>query len=463
MLSRIPIRIRLTLAFAVAMAVLLTALGAFLWLELRDRLDESIDDTLRSRLAEVGGLALATRGRNAAIYGASDEDETFAQVVRGDGTLAYNSALLGSEPLLSAAEVSGRDASDPLRVSGVRVPEVEGELRLMGAEFGRDGGYIVVGASLDDRDETLSNLAALLAIGGPVALIIASLAGYAVAGRALAPVDAMRRRAAAISAGAPGERLPLAAADDELRRLGETLNEMLARLEAAIEHERRFVDDASHELRTPLALHKTELELALRYATGPEEMRAAISSAVVEVDRLVQLAEDLLVVARTGDGQLPLAPEAVTAAELFETLRERFRARAAAEGRALRFGPGGDEPLTADRLRVEQALTAMVDNALRHGAGEVAVEAIGAAGAGADADSAEIHVLDGGPGFPAGFETRAFDRFSRADEARTGAGTGLGLAIVRTIAEAHGGRAGARSRPGGGADVWISIPRAGSS
>ena len=197
MLARVPIRIRLTLTFAVAMAVLLSALGGFLWLELRDRLDESIDDTLRSRLGEVAGLAAATAGGNAATSGASDEDETFAQVVRANGTLAYSSALLGDEPLISPAVVDGRDESDPVLVDGVRIPEVEGQLRLIGAQLG-GGGYVVVGASLDDRDETLANLATLLAIGVPAALLIASIAGYAVAGRALAPVDAMRRRAAEI-------------------------------------------------------------------------------------------------------------------------------------------------------------------------------------------------------------------------------------------------------------------------
>ena len=131
----------------------------------------------------------------------------------------------------------------------------------------------VVGSSLGDRDEALGNLARLLLIGGPIALLLASLAGYWMAGAALRPVDAMRRRAAEISASEPGARLPVPEADDELRRLGETLNAMLGRLEEALERERRFVDDASHELRTPLALHKIELELALLHAA--ERGRAA--------------------------------------------------------------------------------------------------------------------------------------------------------------------------------------------
>jgi two-component system, OmpR family, sensor kinase len=450
MLSRVPIRLRVTAAFAAAMALLLVALGAFLWFELRDRLDETIDDTLRSRLGEVSALAGDIDARAASYFG--DEDETFLQVMRPGGTLAYTSVVAGSEPLLDPAQID-RGGGEPVLVDGARAPGIDGKARLLGwRPPGDDGLYVVVGASLDDRDETLGNLAALLAIGGPIALLIASGAGYLVAGRALAPVDAMRRRADEISASAPGDRLPVPAADDELRRLGETLNEMLARLEEAIERERRFVDDASHELRTPLALHKTELELALRYGEDTAEMRAAIASAIVEVDRLVQLAEDLLVVARTGDGELPLALEPLRVTDLLATVEERFRARAEGEERAISFAGAGDLRISADRLRVEQALTAMVDNALRHGAGRVSVRAE------RRDRSIAVHVLDDGPGFPPGFAERAFERFSRADEARGRGGTGLGLAIVRTIAGAHGGGAGARNRPDGGADVWIELP-----
>ena len=166
----------------------------------------------------------------------------------------------------------------------------------------------MTGASLDDRNEALDNLRTILLMGGPVALLLASLAGYIVAGRALRPVEAMRRRAAAISAAEPEQRLPLPEAHDELHRLGETLNEMLGRLEVALERERAFVDDASHELRTPLALHKTELELALRYARTPEEMRAAIASAIEEVDRLIAARRGPARPGTLGGGQAGAAP-----------------------------------------------------------------------------------------------------------------------------------------------------------
>jgi signal transduction histidine kinase len=231
---------------------------------------------------------------------------------------------------------------------------------------------------------------------------------------------------------------------------------MLGRLEAALERERRFVDDASHELRTPLSLHKTELELALRYANDEEELRAAIASGGEEIDRLIQLAEDLLVVARSEQGELTLARDDVPVAELLGTVGERFRARVEQSKRPLVVDKG-DGAVHGDRLRLEQALTSMVDNALRYSDGEVRLWAR------RNGSRVELHVSDDGPGFPPDFIDRAFERFSRSDAARARGGTGLGLAIVDTIARAHRGRGVAANRPGGGADVWIDLPASRSS
>ena len=147
---------------------------------------------------------------------------------------------------------------------------------------------LVVGTTSQDRAETLSSLRYQLLIAGPVAVILATIAGYLLAGLSLHPVEEMRRRAAAISAEKPGERLPVPATGDEVQRLGETLNSMLGRLEAAFEREREFVADAGHELRTPLALLRTELELALRHGETVEELRQAVSACSEEVDRLAR-------------------------------------------------------------------------------------------------------------------------------------------------------------------------------
>ena len=169
---------------------------------------------------------------------------------------------------------------------------------------------LVVGTTIDDRDDALKTLAILLVIGLPIMLVLASLAGYGAAAAALRPVERMRRqarrdgRAERAPAGRPGR--------DEIGRLGTTLNAMLARIEEAFERERAFVADASHELRTPLAILKAELELALREGRSARSCRRRVRSAAEETDRLVALAEDLLVLARVEEGRLPVRPSRST-------------------------------------------------------------------------------------------------------------------------------------------------------
>jgi signal transduction histidine kinase len=446
-----------TLAFTAAMALVLLAVGLFLYFRLEAQLDDSIDNGLRSRAGEVAALARASekglrRSHEAALI---EGEESFAQILTPGGRLIDSTPQLRGQPVLLLSEL-GEAAASPSFFEREGLPGIEAAARLLAAPTEtRDGELIVVvGSSLGDRNEALDGLAALLLIGGPIALVLASLAGYGAAGAALRPVEAMRRRAAAISAREPGERLPVPPAKDELRRLGRTLNEMLSRIEATLERERRFVDDASHELRTPLALHKTGLELALRHGGSEQELRAAISAGLEEIDRLVQLAEDLLVVARSEEGGLAISPEPLPVADLLAVVGERFRARASQAGRALVVDGSSGLVVQGDRLRLEQALTNMVDNALRHGEGEVRIWATPNGG------KIRLQVRDRGTGFPAQFLPHAFERFSRADVARGRDGSGLGLAIVEAIALAHGGSAGAANGPAGGADAWIEVPAA---
>jgi two-component system, OmpR family, sensor kinase len=451
-MTRIPIRIRLSLAFALAMAIVLASLGGFLYVRLRGELDEQLVVGLRAHADSVA--ALVRRGGELAT-GPSlvEEDETFAQVIGSDGRVTDASLLPLRERPLLAADTVERARSETVSVERQSVPGLEeNPYRLLATPAG--SAVVVTGASVEDRDEALNSLLTQLLVGGPVALLLSSLAGYALAAAALRPVEGMRRRAQDISSETAGRRLPLPPARDELFRLGETLNDMLARLEAGLLRERRFVGDASHELRTPLALLQTELELALGRPRSRDELRSALASAAEEVDRLTRLAEDLLVLARADEGQLPLRRSAVPVGDLFETVARRFGPRAEASGRALDLAARAGETIHADRLRLEQALGNLVDNALRHGAGAVRLEAERRDG------NVTLRVSDEGGGFPASFLPHAFERFARADEARARGATGLGLAIVDAVARAHGGVASAANRDGGGAVVWLTFPAA---
>jgi signal transduction histidine kinase len=315
---------------------------------------------------------------------------------------------------------------------------------------GSGGSVVAVGQSLQDRDDTLSNVVASFAIGGPIAVILASLLGYALASAGLRPVEAMRRRAQEVSLAGGDERLPLPAAHDEVRRLGETLNEMLERLGRSFERERRFVADASHELRTPVAVIKAELEAALRAGGHDPQVHEALVASVEECDHLAQLAEDLLVIARATEAGVPVRPESLDLGELLDRVRGRFADRASERGRTIRVEAGDGGLVYADELRLRQALGNLVDNALRYGQGEIVLRSRGAA------SGLELEVSDEGPGFTPDFAERAFERFARGDLARTRDGTGLGLSIARAIAEGHGGRA--EIVPGGGATVRIWLP-----
>jgi signal transduction histidine kinase len=449
MIRRLPIRLRLTLPFAAAMALVLAAVALFLYVRVGNALLSSADQNVRAQLGEMSGDA--ERGSSFA-----DRDPagapTVGQLVRADGTVARSSPAVLA-PLLSDARRRDVLAGRTLRWTA-RIPALRGVWRVI-AEPVRTpsgGAALVAAESLAVRDEALDRLSRELLFGAPLALAVATLGGYLVAAAALRPVDAMRARAADITASKPGRRLPVPEARDELSRLASTLNDMLGRLEAALEHERRFVADASHELRTPLTMLRTELELALMQERSRGELEEALQSAAEETERLTTLADDLLLIARSDQGRLPVRREQLDTRELLDTVAERFSGGVAAEGRRVVVTSAEPIALVADRMRLEQALGNLVANALQYGAGDVELRAAVRDG------KVELHVTDEGRGFAPDFIARAFERFSRAETGRSTGGSGLGLAIVRLIAEAHGGSAGVANRSTGGADVWIVLP-----
>jgi signal transduction histidine kinase len=432
--SRVPIRLRLTAAFALALVLVLAGAGLFVYLRLRADLDETVNTTLVSRANAVAAYQSASRPARAQGVNLEEPDESFVQML-GPGGQALDSLGGARRPALTPSE-AGRAARRELRLER-SVPGIDTTARVLARPVTTREGRVVlaVGQSLGDRDDALSGVVRSFALGGSVAILLASVIGYLLARAGLAPVEAMRRRAREVSLSHGAERLPLPEARDEVRRLGETLNEMLERLRQSFERERRFVADASHELRTPVAVVKTELEGALRTGDYGPEVREALTAAVEECDRLAQLADDLLVLARAADGELPVRRESLDAHRLLEDTRERFADRAAEQGRTIRVSVDDGMQLRADPVRLRQALGNLVDNALRYGEGEVLLSYRTAL------IGAELEVSDQGPGFAPDIAAHAFERFARGDGARGHGGAGLGLAIVKAVATAHGGRA----------------------
>jgi signal transduction histidine kinase len=443
-LSSLPLRVRLTLVYTGVMAFVLAIVCVFLFLHTKAGIDQGIDDALALRAHDVA--AAARTGDAAALLRTpalpSGQIGDVAQVVDARG------AIVAATPSARRALLSAGELRDAQRR---RIVRDRGEsLRLLAEPVGAARRVVVVGADLPQREHALDVLTGALLIGGPLALLLAALAGYALASGALRPVETMRRRAATISAADPDTRLPLPQAHDEIHRLGVTLNEMLARLAHARRRERAFVADASHELRTPLAILKGELELAAAGDPDRAELERVVRSATEETDRLVALAEELLALARLDEDTLTIRPAPVAAHKVMETVAASFAVAAAETGRTLVVESGPEVVAYADPERLRQALSNLVDNALRYGAGAVRLGALTAG------DGVELHVRDEGGGFPPAFLPRAFDRFARSGERQPGAG--LGLAIVAAIASAHGGSAHAGNGPEGGADVWIALP-----
>jgi two-component system, OmpR family, sensor kinase len=452
-LARLPIRLRLALAFTAVLALVLLAAGVFLAREFERDLDRSIDEAQRAQAQDIVALVEAAR-RPAAVL---ESGERYVGVYAAGGRLLASSQRARRSRLLHAGEVRAA-ARMPLTVERRSINGIPVRLLAVPAtpQSGRRA-VVVVGDSLRLRDSSLTALNRVLLIALPVALLVAAFAGYEVAGAALRPVGRMRSRAATISESNPSERLPLPEARDEIAALGNTLNEMLARLEGALARERRLVSDASHELRTPLTTLRAELELALRGERDAAELRAAIASAHEEARRMSTLADDLLVLARADQGRLPLRTEPCVAADLLEAAVRRAHASFARAGRPIAVRPAGSSApvVLADPGRIAQALDNLIANSLHHGDGpvELAVEKAGRA--------VELHVMDRGAGFGDDFLTHAFERFRRdvrgGDESQ---GAGLGLAIVEAVARAHGGAVAARNRTDGGADVWLTLPEA---
>jgi two-component system OmpR family sensor kinase len=436
--------------FALGTAAVLIAVGAFVYRSAGDDLLSAVDAGLLSR-AELIAQDVRANGPSVADTGANliEADEAFAQVAGASGGIVQSSAIVARSPLL-----------DPATLRGVRrptffdrtIPGIDNTTRVIAVPVQGPAGrsVVLVGGSLQDRRDELIQLAATLGIGGPLALLVIACAGWLLAGAILRPVEEMQREAAEITSSDLGRRLSLPPANDEISRLGRTLNSMLDRIEASFVRERRFVDNASHELRTPVAILKAELDLALSRARTSEELEATLRSAGEETDHLARLAEDLLVLSRANDGALAIHRSEVELPTLIAQVVRHFEPRAAESGVRIEVGTTPEQAFV-DPVRIRQALDDLLDNAVRH----TPTGGVIRLSAERDDGCLRVRVEDSGTGFPETFIPHAFEPFARSET--DGNGAGLGLAIVRAIAEAHGGSADVSNREDGGAVVTMAI------
>ena len=452
------IRLRLTLVFVAASAVLLSLGGWLFVTTLSSSLLSSIDAQLASQAAQATQYLSPAARAGSSSGVAANPPEYLVQIVDASGRVRAGSEEAGTQPVLSPADL---DRARQERILVTRQIEGESERLLAQPLAQRSGWVTVVGTSLASYDSTISRVTRELAIGCSVFVVFAGAGAYVLAMGALRPVERLRREVAAIPERAVGSspttvRVP--STRDEIAALARTMNDLLARLRRALQRERDLVADASHELRTPFTVLRGELELASRPGRSREELTAAVRNASQEVERLTRLTEDLLLLARLDQRQLPLRIELVDVTSLLEESALAGSARSAEAGVVCTVDAPPALCAQVDRGRLRQAVDNLVDNALRFAPTGSRIALCGRP----EGQALVIEVLDDGPGFDPAFLPHAFERFRRADASRSrgDGGTGLGLAIVKGVVEAHGGEVNAANRPRGGASVRIRIPGA---
>jgi signal transduction histidine kinase len=432
---RLPVRLRLVAGFVVGMLVVLTGAAAFVFWRVQISLDHRLDQDLRNQTLDLGKAAtrLAPRAAIASLLDAGRD----AQLLTGDGRVLASGSGIAGRALLTPSEAQVAAGRELHAGSGNFVSKRPLHLRILARPVRGRGGAAVAATAvrLDQRDEALRELVGWLAIGGGLALAVASVVGYLLARAALDPVERYRRLAERITRGATGVRLDVPESpSDEITRLGTTLNEMIDAHEQSIERQQQLVDDASHELRTPLTALAAEIDLALRRPRNAPEYEATLRRLAGDVDAVLALADSLLELGAVGS--TPPAFETVAVPDLLRGARDRTR--------HLLDGPAG-RTITVDvsdglRVRGDGALLAravanLVENAVRHGEGVIRLTARAA-----DAGSAVVVGVHDDGEIAAEFLPHAIERFRQGERSRTGAGAGLGLSLVDAIARVHHGQ-----------------------
>jgi heavy metal sensor kinase len=460
-LGRFSIRGRLTLLYVALLSLVLVlyAVGAsaFLLRNLREQLDHRLNEDVETI---EGLLALDSNGHIQLMTGNLDEDARdlqpyFLEVWSATGSVLYRSPQLGERDLGRPPTPAG----DPGRMGQRSIQLADGtRVRIVGRRHSLDGTPVRLRLGLSEEPlwREFLQMVSVLGIGLPIALLLIGGTGYAVARRALQPLDSMAKRAEKITAERLGERLPIGNPNDELGHLGRVFNETLGRLERSFEQLRRFTADASHELRTPLTAIRSVGEVSLQRTGDAEYYRDIVGSMLEEANRLTRLVDSLLTMSRADAGRIPLQYTEFALLDLAKEAASMIDVLAEEKNQSMIIEGDGGIVVRGDRLILRQALINLLDNAVKYSpeGGRVEIRV------GSDAGEAFVDVRDSGPGIPLEHRSRVFDRFYRVDKSRSrgGGGAGLGLSISEWAVHAHGGRVELDCDHGPGCTFRIRIP-----
>jgi len=430
------VRVRVTAVAAVAVALVLGVASVLLVQRQRADLIDQLDESL---------LVEADRISDAAEAGALpeiDDDDRLVILLGGDGAVAAYSGVGGPDEaaaLLRAADGT-RDVTFDDEPYRIRFERYDADAD--------DDGVVYVAGPTDDVEDSVVELRNTLAATVPAVVVLLIVVVWIVVGRTLRPVDEIRSRVAAIGMAELDRRVPVPDTGDEIARLAETMNDMLARLQHAVVRQQRFVADASHELRTPLTRMRTELEVDER---NPERADTAATrrSQLDEIAGLQRLIEDLLTLARSDAGAIEARRDPV---DLDDIVLEEARAATTSDS-SFDVGQVSAAQVRGDAEALRRVVRNLFDNARQHAATRVTI------GLAERDGSAVLTVDDDGPGVPPECRDDIFDRFARLDESRTGGDhAGLGLAIVADIVTRHGGSVAVDGAPSGGARFVVTLP-----
>lgn len=463
-MRRLSIGLRLTLWYLGIFALAQLIFGVGMWFILRENLHDIADTALASEVEDVRRFLEGQRSdetledlRKAVTdeYSAETGGD-YLQIIDGDGNWVYRSPAL--------AERGWPAVSPSLLHKAVHKDERIGQrpFRFVSQRIGVHGRVYTVeaGTATHEEVETLERFQAYLLMFAPVLLLAAGVGGYWLSRRALAPVDTLTRTARSITGNTLSSRLEQLHTGDELQRLSDTLNEMLARIEIAFKRVTEFTADASHELRTPISLIRTEAELALRRSRGEEEYREALRHILLEAERTTSLIEELLALARADSGRQALNIQPI---DLRGTLQEVASGwRGVANVRGLQFSErllDVELRVLGDAAALRRVVDILLDNAFKYTpspGGTVSLSAEQEDG------SAVISVRDNGVGIAEQEQGRIFERFYRIDKARSRemGGAGLGLSIAQWIVQQHHGKILVESTLGAGSIFRVELPLA---
>jgi len=419
----------------------------------RHALYDQTDRTLRAALTQAREdreLAEGSSGLAHWFHEIEEHQNLVAVAYDHRGKLLGRTADMPSESM-PAAPAAETDRFQDMAVPGLgRQRTVEGAIRL-----GSRTATLLLMTPLAEVDHELARLRAVLLTAVLIMLLLGAAVAYGLARKALSPVQALHRSTEKITANCLDRRISIPNPGDELGRLAQTLNAMIARLEHSFAEIRRFTADASHELRTPLTAIRTEAEVALGRPLNPADCQQLLGSILEECDRLTRLTDQLLTLAREDTAPRSHSHEVVNLPALLKDVADTMRPLAESKGLELRVAENGHMKVSADALRLRQVFINVLDNAIKYTPeGRVDISYAWRERA------AVITIADTGVGITPEHLPRVFDRFYRVDKARSReqGGTGLGLSIAQSIVSAHGGTIELISTPGRGTTCTITLP-----